>query len=879
MVSAITTVSNAVPVRTISARVAARNQISARQPLFWAASFFSVGIVAGNYAWRPPSWWVIAGIVFVASAICIVRKRILSPKILAFAALIAVGALSIQMRRSLASEQSLWFGDGEVQITAHVITEGEIQSEGDRSYRQRVDIETETIDSDPQTKRIAEGIRLSIYQNDRGDSHNQMRSLSYGERLRFRTTLVLPRNYRNPGAFDYAGYLRDNGIVATASVKYSGLEILPGFVGSKIETWRARAHRSIIGKIHVLWAEQTAGLMDAIVLGEETFVERPTRVDFQRSGTYHVLVVSGMNVSILAMFALWSLRRVGLGQVAASACAIVVILAYAALTKEGPPVWRAALMFAAYLCARLVYRDRAMLNALGAAALILLVADPRVLFGASFQMTFLCVALVAGIGVPVLERTLQPYSQGLRSLNALAYDRALPPRIAQFRLDMRLLLNRFAMIVPGRLPRGATLMLFRISFAIFELTVMSAILQLGLALPMAYYFHRATSVAMPANLFVIPFLELLMPAGVCAICMSYVWLTIAKVPALIAAFALQGIAGTVRWLGGMRLADIRVPTPGLSAIVFCIFATLMCAIFVRKKTALAFAGIAVLSASALWIWLIPPHQDIRPNILEMTAIDVGQGDSILLITPEGRKLLVDAGGLPFWTHSQMDIGEDVVSPYLWSRGISRIDAVALTHAHADHMGGMFAVIANFRPRELWLPEGIPDSEIERLLDEAHSYGVRIIYRKAGDIFSYGGTRFGVLAPAVQSATHNTGSDSHRNDESLVMKVEFRKTSALLEADAEKPTENFIATEDPSADVLKVAHHGSASSSAESLLAAVRPRFAVISVGARNVYHHPRPEVLARLQNSHIITYRTDMDGATSFFLDGTTVTSHVAAIR
>lgn len=562
---------------------------------------------------------MIAGIVFVASAICIIRKRTLSPKILAFAALIAVGALSIQMRRSSASEQSLWFGGVEVQLTAHVITEGEIQSEGDSSYRQRVDIETEAIDSGSQTQRIAEGIRLSIYQNDRRDSHHQMRLLSYGERLRFRTTLVLPRNYRNPGAFDYTGYLRDNGIVATASVKYSGVEILSGFYGSKIESWRARAHRSIIGKIHALWPEQIAGLMDAIVLGEETFVERPTRVDFQRSGTYHVLVVSGMNVSILAMFALWSLRRIGLGQVAASACAIVVILAYAALTKEGPPVWRAALMFAAYLCARLVYRDRVMLNALGAAALLLLIADPRVLFGASFQMTFLCVALVAGIGVPVLERTIQPYSRGLRNLNALAYDRALPPKIAQFRLDIRLLLNRFAMIVPGRLPRGATLMLFRISFAIFELTVMSAILQLGLALPMAYYFHRATSVAMPANLFVIPFLELLMPAAVCAICLSYVWLTIAKVPALIAAFALQGIAGTVKWLGGMRLADIRVPTPSLGAIVFSVFAILICAIFVRKKTALAFAGIAVLSASALWIWLIPPHQDIHPNILEMTA--------------------------------------------------------------------------------------------------------------------------------------------------------------------------------------------------------------------------------------------------------------------
>ena len=460
----------------------------------------------------------------------------------------------------------LRFADGsEVMVTAHVTKEGLRKRTVRDSVRQRLEVETEEIARGDEKFAVNSGLRINVYQplkSEPDQAASAARLFRYGERLRFPAKISAPRNYRNPGAFDYRGYLAENGIVALASTKAASVEVLPGFAGSRAEFWRARVHRSIIDKVHALWPQRQAALMDAMVIGEDAFINRATRADFQRSGTYHVLVVSGMNVSILALVTFWFLRRLRVSDLLAGAITVALMLSYAWLTALGAPVWRATLMLALYLGARLLYRGKSMLNAIGAAALALLIVNPQVLFGASFQLTFLCVWLVAAVGIPILERTTQPFIRGSRNIDSMSYDFVLPATVVQFRLDLRMIAGRLRRFAGRRMPLPVLAGTARTLLGVGELLLISVVMQIGLALPMAYYFHRATVVGLPANMLVVPLMELLMPAAVAAMALGYVSHALARVPVLIAGFALEGIAGTVRWLGGLRIADLRVPTPG-----------------------------------------------------------------------------------------------------------------------------------------------------------------------------------------------------------------------------------------------------------------------------------------------------------------------------
>ncbi|HET6177852.1 MAG TPA: ComEC family competence protein [Candidatus Sulfotelmatobacter sp.] len=539
---------------------------------------------------------------------------------LALGSLFLVGALHIQVRGAstrLDTGIQPYADRHELQITAHVTHDGRLQPGGSGELRQTLDVESEEVQTATgQAAPAHSGIRLNIYsprptdadpeENPDTTASTLMPVFHYGDRIRFSAKLKPPRNFRNPGSFDYEGYLADRGVAALGSTKAENVVRLPGFAGSRIAAWRSRIHCSVVAKVHELWPAREAALIDAMAIGEEAFINRDTRLDLQRSGTYYVLVVSGM-VSILAFVVFWTLHRLRVSDIPATLLTIAFCVAYAFITDVGAPAWRATLMCTIYLGTRLLYRDRAMVYALGARALGLLVFDPRQLFTPSFQMTFVCVLIVAAIGVPILQRTSQLQRQALANWDSPDYAALLPPRVAQFRVDLQFIAARLTLFVGDKWSRRLVCAAVGFVLAAWELLFISAVMQMGLALPMAYYFHRATTIGLPSNLIVVPLTQLMMPAAAAALALGYVSPWLAKIPVLLTTFALNGMTGAVHGLGALRLADLRVPVPSVVVITLAAAALVLAMWSARRRASLAACGLVGILIASL-VLVLPSSQ-------------------------------------------------------------------------------------------------------------------------------------------------------------------------------------------------------------------------------------------------------------------------------
>jgi competence protein ComEC len=526
---------------------------------------------------------------------------------------------------------------------------------------------------------------------------------------------------------------------------------------------------------------------------------------------------------------------------------------------------RSAAGFALFVFLRYLYRRSRLLNILAAVALAFVVFAPEQLFDAGFQLSFLGVALIGALAVPIIERTSAPLTLGLASLADRDRDLHMPPRAAHFRVELRLLAETLSFTMRRAVSPGVWLRVLglaaRVALFCWDLAIISGVMQFGLALPMAVYFHRVSITGLSANLLIVPLMSAVIPVGFVAVFTGW------RFAAAIASWLLRVSESIALWHAGWE-PDWRISDPPLWLAVALVAAVVaLTLVFHRRRAALCALGANVPLLVLLVRHPFPPRTE--PGVLELTAIDVGQGDGLFLAFPDGKLMMLDGGGLAAHGSARkprIDTGEDVVSPYLWSRSIRRLDAVALSHPHEDHIGGLSAIVDNFRPKELWIGAVADTPEWRHLQGTARRRGVRIVRLECGQRFRYGGAGIEVLAPWPD---HEPSADAP-NDDSLVLRVSYGRRSFLLTGDIERRVERQLVESGTleRTDVLKVAHHGSKTSSTEPFLEQVQPAFAVISDGFENQFRFPNREVLERLDNLHTAVFRTDQDGLVSIRSDG-----------
>lgn len=648
----------------------------------------------------------------------------------------------------------------------------------------------------------------------------------HGERLLLGGVPRRPRGRSNPGGFNAAAYWRGRGVFATLTVdRPSWYSLGPARSGGVSEWARRLRHRVLAANQRAL-PPRAAYLVNSLVLGEAV---PPEGVDaqavertFRATGTVHVLVVSGTQVGLILLPVLWLCRRSLRLRRLGFLLAVPVCTTYALLVGGDSSVMRAAWMGGGVALALSLWRDGDVLNLLGAAGLCLLAVNPMVIQDLGFLLSFAAVWGLVALSPLFFEALRRPAP-------LIGEEATVPLRFG--REGMAWLLRRNAGLIAACL--GA---------------------YLATAPLLAHYLQADARLAATANLVVVPISALLLYAG----WLHSLWALIGTPAGWLSAAVTHladGLWSCVSWFAAQPVAHGSIfPLPAsLAAVVLILFALSAGRGTRRLRPAFAClgAGWALLIAGESWPAAAPRHA-------EVTFLDVGQGDSVLVRLPDGRTMLVDGGGSP---RAEYDVGERVVLPALRALRLPRLDLVVATHPHEDHVGGLPAVVREV-PVGLFLDSGQnATSPLQRqLLLTLKERQVPFRVVQAGERFRFGVAAIEVLAPFKPPLS---GTRSDLNNNSVVLRLELGGRRLLLPGDAETAAEERLLASgvDLRADVLKLGHHGSAHSSSPAWLAAVRPRVAVASCGVENRFGHPAPETVERLRGVGAVLCRTDRDGA------------------
>jgi competence protein ComEC len=864
-----------------------------RSPLIVLAACFALGIAGArpDPTWLPgvPFLLATAGACLLGGLVTLRGRWQRVSSVLALAGFVAGGAVAAQLfaQRFPPNHLSRLTQLG-VDLEDPVRLEARLVSNPVRaSYGLQFDVEVTRAESRGQAHAVTGKARLRLQLPEEAEALAAADSLrlQYGDLIRVLVRLRRPRVYENPGSFDFRRWME-----SVEDVYYVGtikspllIEKLPNPNPPRLGAWVENTRRRFlegIDRLYPPWsaAGRDGSVLKAVLLGDRSSLDSDTIENFRKTGLYHLLVISGLHVGLLAMVTGLLLRFLRLSETWRSVLLMLFLLGYAALVEQRAPTLRATLMIFLYLAARFLYRKESGLNAIGLAALVLLLRRPAWLFESGFQLSFSAALLIAGLAVPILERTTAAYLRALWRLHEVDWDISFEPRLAQFRLDTRALVTGltrpfyFFHQRPAMAAAAVTAPL-RIALWAANMLLFSAILQLGLLLPMAETFHRVTYAGIGLNALAIPLMTLLLGLAVPTVLLSATLPTLAVWPGKALALVMHGLFALTDQPRLPAWLSYRVPEPpGWVSWGFAL-AIVAAALALARHRRTFWASLAAASIFGALISLHPFSPQLPRGALEVTALDCGGGDALFVVLPDRTTMLVDGGGFRLGSAREgafrgrrWEPGEDIVSPYLWSRGVKKVDVVALSHAHEDHLGGLAAVVRNFRIGEFWHGANAPTPGYEGLLADVRRRAIPTRLLAAGERIPLGGTAVEILWPPRDRLTGQRPS----NDDSVVMRISSAGSSVLLPGDISNGVERELVRSGMPlrSQLLKVAHHGGRTSSSAEFLARVSPSIALVTVEGGNPSGSPSPEALERLQAAGAKTYRTDIAGALTVELRG-----------
>ena len=687
----------------------------------------------------------------------------------------------------------------------------ELKRENDFKFK----IETDSVITDSNKISGKFTIICRVKADDKKVFQNLYYKLNPGNVVSVKGTYNRGKGTRNPGEFDYQAYLLKQGVTGFLSVKNPEDVKILNSEKSTFSSWLFSIRKNIADKIDELQHQQTVGLIKGLVLGDKSEIDNETKMEFINSGVAHVLAVSGQQVGFIAIIFIILFGRVNI--YLRTTLTILTLIFFLLITGLQPAVLRATIMAFVVFAASVSGREINAWNTISIAALIILLVDVNQLFDPGFQLSF--VAVMATIG-------LYPYfSAWLKELN-------LKSKI------LKVLLVMF---------------------------FMSLAAQIGVLPFTNYYFGKISIISLIANLFVIPAISVILANAILTLFVSMISIQVAAIFAL----AGDGITALLYYLikisATQDFSFVRVPNFSMQdAVIFYCF--LFFLIFTLRYTKRIFTKLILifLVAANTVVFCSLDNKNILPNDqLSVMMIDVGQGDAFLVKLPDGKTILIDGGSSQF----SYDNGERVIIPLLDYLGISKIDYGIISHMDTDHFAGMVSLVSQNKINQIIKPDLDSTDKNDYYFEQLLSLK-NIPFRYYRDsIISIADTRIYFLCD-----THKPPVSNFKiNDRSGIVKIVHGKTSFLFVGDAHLKMENYLTSHWNNfldADVLKVGHHGSKTSSGENFLNFVTPEISLISVGEQNKFGHPSQIVLDRLTKLNSQLLRSDEEGAVILQSDG-----------